>query len=589
MKKFFGTMFASFFGMMLFVVVSILLLIAVAAGGMSSSEKVTELKDNSVLEIKLSDPIVDHPDEDIMSAFNDMAMSEKPENSISLKAVLDAICKASKDDKIKGIVIDAGVTTNQTISTMQELRCALKYFKDSSDKFIYAYGETYSQTGYYLASVADKIYLQNEGGLDFKGLNFSLIFFKKLIDKLGVEMQIIRHGKFKSAVEPFINEKMSDANREQYTLLANSMWSEMIKDIACGRNLSTERVNEIADNLLVYTKDSMLSVGFIDELTERDYFTDTILKDMKLVSIGKYNASVEKEKKEPKDRIAVIYAQGEVGMGKGSVSEIGVENISSAIKKAAKNKNVKAIVLRVNSPGGSVLTSDIIYRAVVEAKAKKPIVASYGRYAASGGYYISCAANKIYSDPTTLTGSIGVFGMLPNAGKFLTDKIGVTFDEVSTNKNSGMGSMIRPMTEYERTVLQQSVEDLYFGFIKKVAESRGKTVEYIDSIGQGRVWCGVDALRLGLVDELGGLTAAIKGAAELAEISEYRISEYPEQKDVMTQIMELLGGSSSARVQKEFARIFGIEGAAIYKTLTDVQNTKEMQIYARLPFGVVVE
>ncbi|MDR2556105.1 MAG: signal peptide peptidase SppA [Bacteroidales bacterium] len=586
MKRFFGTMFASFFGMVLFVAVSILLLIFIVVGSMSSSEKVTELKDNSVLEIKLSEPIADNPEEDILSVFKSMG---NPVKSVALSNVLDAVYKASKDDKIKGIVIDAGLGGSQPISTMQELRQALKCFKDSSDKFIYAYGEGYSQTGYYLASVADKIYLQNEGGVTLKGLSFRLQFFKKLLDKVGVEMQIIRHGKFKSAVEPFTGEKMSDANREQYTLLANSMWSEMVRDIACGRNLSAERVNEIADSLLANTKNSMLSAGIVDELMERDYFTDTILKDMKLVSVGKYNASIKKEKKESKDRIAVIYAQGEVGMDKGSISEIGTENISNAIKKAANNKNVKAIVLRVNSPGGSVLTSDIIYRAVVEAKAKKPVVASFGQYAASGGYYISCAANKIYSDPTTLTGSIGVFGMLPNAGKLFTDKIGITFDEVSTNKNSGIGSATRQMTEYERDVMQQGVEDVYFSFIKKVADGRGKTVEYIDSIGQGRVWCGVDALRLGLVDELGGLTAAIKGAAELAEISEYRISEYPEQKDPMTQLLEMFGESSTVRAQKELARTLGFEAAAFYKALVDVQNASETRVYARLPFGITVE
>jgi protease-4 len=585
MKRFFGTMFASFFGMVLFTAVSILLLIAIAVGGMSSSEKETELKDNSVLQIKLSEPIMDHPDEDIMSAFKSMDNNKKT----ALKDIVDAICKASKDDKIKGIMIDAGVAGSPPIAIMQELRQALKCFKDSSDKFIYAYGEAYSQNGYCLASVADKIYLQNEGGVTLKGISLRLQFFKKLMDKVGVEMQVIRHGKFKSAVEPFTNEKMSDANREQYTLLANSMWSEVVKDIASGRNLSVKRVNEIADSLLSYNESSMLSAGLIDELMERNYFTDTILKDMKIVSVNKYNASVKKEKKTPKDRIAVIYAQGEVGMGKGSISEIGTENISNAIKKAANNKNVKAIVLRVNSPGGSVLTSDIIYRAVVEAKAKKPVVASFGQYAASGGYYISCAANKIYSDGTTLTGSIGVFGILPDAGKLLTDKIGITFDEVNTNKNSSIGSMNRPMTEYERSVIQQGIEDIYYSFIKKVADSRGKTVEYIDSIGQGRVWCGTDALRLGLVDELGGLTAAIKGAAELAEISEYRISEYPEQKDPMKQLMEILGESSTARAQKELARTLGIEGATLYKALVDAQNAKEMRVYARLPFGITME
>ncbi len=422
--------------------------------------------------------------------------------------------------------------------------------------------------------------MQNEGEVALKGLSMQLQFFKKLMDKVGIEMQIIRHGKFKS---------MSDENREQYTLLANSMWNEMVAGIAEGRNLSKERVNEIADNLLTFNKKTLEGTNIIDQYMERDYFKDTILKDMHLISIAKYKSAVKEEKKEKsKDRIAVIYAQGEVGMGKGSTAEIGTENISNAIKKAANNKNVKAIVLRVNSPGGSVLTSDIIYRAVVEAKAKKPVVASYGTYAASGGYYISCAANKIYSDPTTLTGSIGVFGMVPNVGKLMTEKIGFSYDEVNTNKNSSMGNITRKMTDYERDVLQQSIEEIYFGFIAKVAEGRGKTVEYIDSIGQGRVWAGVDALRIGLVDELGGLNAAIKGAAELAEISEYRISEYPEKKDQMTQFMELLGQSSNARLQKELARTLGLEGAAMYRALQQVQEAGEMQVYARMPFGILL-
>ncbi|MDR0619142.1 MAG: signal peptide peptidase SppA [Bacteroidales bacterium] len=586
MKRFFGTMFASFFGMVLFVTVSILLLIFIVAGSMSSSEKGAELKDNSVLEINLSELISDRPDWDIISSISN---AENPTKGIALKTIIDAVYSAGEDDKIKGIIIDAGVAGSQSTSTMQELRCALKHFKDSSDKFVYAYGNAYSQTGYYLASVADKIYMQNEGEVMLKGINLRLQFFKKLMDKMGVEAQIVRHGKFKGAVEPFIGEKMSDANREQYTLFANSLWNEIVKGIACGRNLSTERVNEIADNLLSYTKDSLLSAGLIDGFMERSYFVDTVLKDMKIVSIDKYNTSVTKENKESKDRIAIIYAQGEVGIGKGSTSEIGTENISNAIKKAANNKKIKAIVLRVNSPGGSALTSDIIYRAVVEAKAKKPVVASFGQYAASGGYYISCAADKIYSDPVTLTGSIGVFGLIFNMEKLFTDKIGITFDEVNTNKNSGAGTTVHSMSEYERSVIQKSIEDIYSGFIKKVADGRNKTVEYIDSIGQGRIWCGTDALRLGLVDELGGLTDAIKGAAELAEISEYRISEYPEQKDVMTQIMELIGENSSVKTQQELSKVFGVEGAAIYKALTDVRNMGEMKVYARLPFGTVVE
>ncbi|MDR1973458.1 MAG: signal peptide peptidase SppA [Bacteroidales bacterium] len=587
MKKFFGTMFASFFGMVLFVAVSIFLLIIIVAGSISSSDVETKLKDNSVLEIKLSQPIADNPDEDIMANFN--PLSGKTEKSVSLKNVIHAVCKASKDDKIKGIVIDAGFAESQSIATMQELRTALQHFKDSSDKFIYAYGEAYSQTGYYLASIADKIYVQSEGGVEIKGINFRLQFFKKLLDKAGVEMQIIRHGKFKSAVEPFTEEKMSEANREQYKLFANSLWSEMVKGIADGRKITEARVNEIADSLLTHINSRLISENIIDGFMERSYFNDTILKDMHLVSVGKYKSSIGKEKNEPKDRIAIIYAQGDVGTGKGSVSEIGMENISSAIKKAADNKKVKAIVLRVNSPGGSVLTSDIIYRAVVEAKAKKPVVASFGTYAASGGYYISCAANKIYSDATTLTGSIGVFGMIPNAQKLLNDKVGITFDEVGTNKNSGYGTVVRSMQDYERDVTQQGVEDIYFGFVQKVAQGRGKTVEYIDSIGQGRVWAGVDALKIGLVDELGGLTEAIKGAAELAGISEYKISEYPEPKDQMTQLMELLGQSPSTKVEKEFARIFGIEGASMYKVLQQVQQASETQVYARLPFGISVE
>jgi protease-4 len=477
-------------------------------------------------------------------------------------------------------------------ASIEELRQSLVEFK-KSNKFILAYAEEYSTKAYYLASVADSVFLHPQGAVDFKGLFTQLAFFKGTLDKLEIEPEIIRHGKFKSAIEPFIYDKMSPENKEQIATFVNAIWNTMLTQIAQGRNITTQQLELIADSLLAENAQKALDLKLVDKLLYKDEFDNVLAEKsgisetskLKFITLGKYNETAEPKTGKPfaKDKIAVIYATGEIVSGKGQADEVGSETLAKAIKNATEDANVKAIVLRVNSPGGSALASDVIWRETKLAKAKKPFIVSMGNVAASGGYYISCLADTIVAQHNTITGSIGVFGLLLNAQKMFNNKLGLTFDTYKTGPYADLGLPTRPLTSMERVKMQNSVEQVYDVFTKHVAEGRNISQANVDSIGQGRVWSGVDAMGIRLIDVYGGLNDAIAIAARAAKIDNYRIKELPEQKDALREILDDMKGETEMALMPQAVK----QAANVYRFMQN-KNPKD-KIQARLPFGLEVE
>ncbi len=511
-------------------------------------------------------------------------------NVPGLLETMDLIKKASEDQNIAGIYLElSGIPSG--MATLEEVRNELLEFKKSG-KFIYAYGEVYSQKAYYLASVADKIMINPEGSIDFKGLTGKVMFLKGLLEKLDVNAQIIRHGKYKSAIEPFITDKMSEANKEQTLTYVSSIWNHMVDEISKARNLDKELMMKAADSLLLEAPEDAVKLGFADQLAYKDQLID-ILKStagidkddkLKLVNLTKYrDVKPSVLPKRSKNKIAIIYGTGDIVSGEGTQDNLSSERISKAIRKARMDSSIKAIVFRINSPGGSALASDVILREVKLAAEAKPFIASMGDYAASGGYYIACAADTILANPTTLTGSIGVFGIIPDMQSFFQNKLGITFDKVETNKNSDFMSVMRPMTSFEEKVITNQIERIYSTFINHVSEGRSMPVANVDSIGQGRVWSGIDGLNINLVDRTGGLRDAIAVAASMANLEDYRTVGFPEQKDPFTELMESLSGNTEDVKLRENLGVF----YPIFREVKSLTNAKGVQ--ARLPFIIEVE
>lgn len=584
MKQFFKFMLASMAGFFLtMLIMGIFSLIVIASIiAMAGKEKVV-VKSDSVLLLTLTDPI---PERSSDSPFN---FSESTlfttNNSPGLLETIELIEKATEDENIKGILLNLS-TIGSGMATTEEVRNALLKFKESG-KFIVAYSEMYSQKAYYLATVADEICVNPEGSIDFRGMAGEITFIKGLLEKLDINAQIIRHGKYKSAIEPLISDKMSEANREQTLSYMNSIWGHILNGISKQRNIPVDELNTIADSLLLQTADDAVKYKIADKIVYKDQLLDLLReklakeKDHKIEFIGlsKYkDAPADSKGSRSKDKIAVIYASGSIGGGEGNENSIGSERISRAIRKARADSSVKAIVFRVNSPGGSALASDVILREVKLARETKPVVVSMGDYAASGGYYIACAADSILANPTTLTGSIGVFGVIPDFSKMLQNKLGVTIDRVKTNTHADYISVTRPMTPYEEKVMTNSVERIYDIFVGHVSDGRNMTPANVDSIGQGRVWSGIEGKSIGLVDNTGGLKEAIQVAASLAKLENYRTTSLPEQKDPFTQFMEGLSGEpTDVMLRKEFGNMY--QYVKELKSLTEIQG-----IQARLPF-----
>jgi protease IV len=584
--RFLGNVLATIVGLFVFIMLFFfgIALIALVAGGDS---EVVAVESNSVIELNLEDIENDYAGKYKDPLVNFLEESQK----VGLEDIIYAIEQAKTDDDIKGISI---LNSNSALGMAQQkaLRDAIENFKKSG-KFVMAYANSYSQKEYYLSSVANSIYLNPVGDMDFKGLSAELMFFKDLQEKTGVKMEVIRHGKYKSAVEPFLENKMSDANREQISALLNSIWASVTADISKSRNISVMKLNEIADGLLARTPEMAKAQKLVDHVAYEDVYHSTIKKMLNVAIDEDYNKVdlLEYTRKiistsivtETNDKIAVIYAQGEIRGGEGDVTVIGEGAMRRSLFEARKDKKVKAIVVRIDSPGGDALTSDLIWREIELTKKVKPVVVSMGNYAASGGYYIACNANKIFAENNTITGSIGVFGILPNFTQLAT-KIGLHSEQVKTHENSAEYSPCLPLDEKYRAVTQESVEQIYKTFVSHVAQGRKMTFTQVDAIGQGRVWSGAEALKIGLVDKIGGLEDAIHEAATLAKTTTYSTQNYPEFEKSFDEILKSLSFAKSKEslIKEEI----GTENYLILNKIKKVQTQKGIQ--ASLPFEIVI-
>ncbi|WP_426486363.1 signal peptide peptidase SppA [Flavobacterium sp. 2] len=584
--KFLGNVIATVIGIFVFIMLFFFGVILI--GAIFGGDDAVSVKSDSVIELNLKDIKNDYA-----GKYKDPWVTVFSEQKgIGISDVINAIEAAKTDDKIKGISI-LNDESSLGLAQYKDLRNALESFKKSG-KFVWAYANTYSQKEYYLNSVANTIYLNPAGDLDFKGLSSEVMFFKDFQDKSGIHMEVIRHGKYKSAVEPFLENKMSDANREQVTALLNSIWETVSADISKSRNIPLPRLNEIANGLLARTPELAKANGLVDIIAYEDVYHNAIKKQLKVTGDDDYNKiSIEDYTQNnvttaltntATDEIAIIYAQGEIESGEGDVTVIGEGSMRRALQEARKNDDVKAIVLRIDSPGGSALTSDLIWREIEVTKKVKPVVVSMGNYAASGGYYIACNANKIFAESNTITGSIGVFGILPNFSP-LANKLGINSEQVKTHENSANYSPFVPVDEKFKAFTLEGVEHIYKTFVTHVAEGRKMTFAQVDSIAQGRVWSGSQALKIGLVDKIGGLNDAIAEAAKMAKIKTYSTQNYPEYEKTFGDILSKMpfAKSKEAFIKEEI----GEENYLMIEQIKKLQKQKGVQ--AMMPFGINIK
>ncbi|WP_395047707.1 signal peptide peptidase SppA [Flavobacterium sp.] len=586
--KFLGNVLSTIVGLFVFCMLFFfgMLLVAAVFGGGS---KATYVENNSVLELNLEEVTNDYG-----GKFNFEEIGYYEANHDGLTDILKAIEAAKTDDKIKGISI-LNNTLELGVAQTKALRDQLENFKKSG-KFVMAYGNGYSQKDYYLNSVANTVYLNPVGELDFKGLSTEVMYFKDFQDKTGLKMEVIRHGKYKSAVEPFLLSEMSPENRDQITTFLTSIWNAMATDISKSRNISIAQLNTIATGLLARTPELALQNKLIDKIAYEDVYHDDIRKALKVAADDDYNTvnimdyaqdiATSTSDFKTKDKIAVIYAQGEIGSGEGDINTVGEGSMRRSLQEARKDEDIKAIVLRVNSPGGSALTSDLIWREIEITKKVKPVIVSMGNLAASGGYYIACNANQIFAESSTITGSIGVFGTLPNLSQ-VTKNYGINSELVETHENASGYSLFKPLDNNFRQFTQESVEHIYNVFVTRVATGRKMTFAQVDAIAQGRVWAGSDALRLGLVDKIGGIDAALAYASNLVKVKEYSTVDYPKyEKD----FKDLFGGSGLPFMKSRENLIkeeIGIENYKIIEQIRKMNTQKGVQ--AMMPFEVNIK
>ena len=591
MKEFFKYVLATVVGIIAVSLIGGFLMFVIIGAIVASAEKEVTVENNSLLVIDMSRQLVDRGKID---PFEDMDLPGmfSSVKTIGLDQITASLKKAVNDDRIKGVYLDVSVT-NGGMASMEEIRNALIAFKDSCDKPVYACADKLmlDQKGYYLATVADKIVIHPEVSVDFRGLGGEMMFYKNALKKIGVEVQIVRHGKFKAAVEPFLLDKMSEENRLQTLGYMNSLWNHMLKGISERRGISVEKLNELADEVQTFKKGKdVVESGLVDAAE----YKDQVLADLReiagikgtegvpVIGVKDYmNAPASgKTSRYSRNKIAVIYASGDIGTSLSGGEMIAGDEFGKEIRKVRQDSTYKAIVLRVNSPGGAVFDSETIWREVKLAAEEKTMVVSFGDVAASGGYYISCAADKIVASPNTITGSIGIFGMIPNIGELLHDKLDISTDVVKTNKNSDLLTLTRPMTSYEEELMQNNIEGGYNNFIAHVAEGRNMTTEAVDSIGQGRVWSGEMAKDIGLIDEFGGLEDAIKLAAEIEGLENYRTVSLPAQTGPLEEIFKMTGDNVRARILKA-------ELGEKYRYYEYFKKATGMKgIYARMPYEI---
>jgi len=590
LKSLLASMLGTFLAFGLMFLLLVILIIAAISSGDDEVERVAE---NSVLHIVLQGAVSERSSEQDFD-FESLNMEEG--SKVGLDHFIADLKKAKEDERVKGIFLEP-INIAAAPSTLLDMRKAIEDFR-SSGKFVVAYAENYGQPEYYIASAADEVYMYPEGLMDWRGMNAEIMFYKKLFDKLGVEAQVVRgpNNKFKSAVEPYIYDHMSDENRMQLQTFISDIWNTMLEGISKSRGVEVAALNGYADSLTFVSSQAVLDSRLINGLRYRDEVIASLKgkvgltatdddDELNLVKLSKYHdKAVDDADGSGKDRVAVVYAVGGIESGEGDDQTIGSERIAGALKRAREDDKVKAIVLRVNSPGGSALASDVIWRETELIKQSgKPFYVSMGDYAASGGYYIACSADKIYANRNTITGSIGVFGVIPNLQKFLDEKIGITFDRFETNPHADIMSVVKPLDAAEMKAMQQMVGDIYDDFTGKVAKGRKMTQAQVDSIGQGRVWSGEDALGIGLVDELGNLEDCVKAAAAAAQLTDYQIKELPSMVDPFQKLVEKLSGAQEASVAKE---LLG-EHYMVYKQVKDAASWQGVQ--ARLPFILITD
>lgn len=590
MKEFIKNVGATVVGIFVFTIlvgaIGMMSLVGMVASGSSAKD----VADNTVFVINLEGQLQERSVDNPFSQYLGGAAS-----TIGLDDLLDGIKKAKENDKIKGIYIEAGAFAPDSYASLQAVRKALVDFKKSG-KWIVAYGDIYTQATYYVASVADKVYLNPSGQIDWHGLASQTMFLKDALAKFGVRMQVVKVGAYKSATEMFTGDKMSDANREQVTAFLGGIWQNVCQDVAKSRKVSVGQLNQYADNFITFAEPkSYVGMKLVDGLLYHDQLKDEVKKLMKLgkdddiSTIGLAGIMNVPGGKEEGDEIAVYYAYGDIVDGaSGALSQsesvIDGTKVSKDLEDLADDDDVKAVVVRINSGGGSAYASEQIWRAIQLVKAKKPVVVSMGGMAASGGYYMSCSANWIVAEPTTLTGSIGIFGMFPDMSGLVTQKLGVKFDEVKTNKNSAFGTMARPFSEEEMTYLSSYISRGYSLFRQRVADGRHMSVDAVEKVAQGHVWVGQDALKIKLVDQLGGLDDAVAKAAKLAKLDEYYTASYPGKADWLDQFTSAM--SSGSYIDNQMRAAMG-EYYSTFMLLKDIN--KQSAIQARIPYMVNIK
>ena len=586
--RFLGNVLATIVGLFVFFMLLFFGILVISAIFSSGSDEVP-VENNSVIELDLSQIKNDYAGK---FNFKDFDYFEVKHDGLS--DVIRAIDEAKTDDNIKGISI-LNDESDLGMAQLKALRDELEVFKKSG-KFVYAYSNMYTQKEYYLNSVANTVYMNPIGELDFKGLSSEVLFFKDFEEKSGLKMEVIRHGKYKSAVEPFLENEMSPANREQVLALLNSVWNSMVADISKSRSVSISQLNTIANGLLARTPEMAKAQKLVDVIAYEDDYHNAIRKVLKIDSDEDYNKIdikdyAENRAKTPKentskDKIAIIYAQGEIGNGEGDLNIIGEGSMRRSLQEARKNDNIKAIVLRIDSPGGNALTSDLIWREIELTKKVKPVVVSMGNYAASGGYYLACNADKIFAEANTITGSIGVFGTLPNFSK-LIDRVGIHVEQVNTHENAAEYSVFKPIDEKFRIVTQESVERIYNTFLNRVAAGRKMTFEQVDAVAQGRVWSGSEAVKVGLVDEIGGMDVALKEAAKLAKIKTYKTQNFPQYEKSFDDLLSNLGLPFFKTKESFIKEEVGIENYKIIEQIRKMNTKKGTQIL--MPFEINIK
>lgn len=580
MKSFFKYVLATITGIFILGFLFIGIMIATIAN-LSKTEKV-KVGENTILKVELNYPISDGPINETTAIFS--SLNPDGSKAMALLDILDQIDRASEDPNIKGIYLDM-TFVGAGFARTSEIRTALEHFKESG-KFIYAYGQAFYPQSYYLASVADSVFLHPEGSFLYNGLLADVVFLKEMFAKLGIEMQVIKHGKFKGATEIFERSSLSDENRFQIQQYINSINETITSQIADSRALNADSLMRIADDMLARTPETAMELGMIDQLMYRDQVNDLLRKasgidesdKLKFMSLSRYKSTDDRNKGGSKDRIAVLYAEGDIVDGKGDAENVGGETFAQALEKIRKDEKIKAVVLRINSPGGSALASDVIYREVYLTRQVKPVIVSMGDVAASGGYYIAALADTIVALPSTITGSIGVFGVIPNTQKLLNEKLGIHAEYVGTGSHSDFGRLDRPLNEFEKTYFVEMIDSIYAQFVGIVGKGRNMHRSRVDSLAQGRVYTGLMAKDLGLTDVNGDLLDAIDIAAWKAGIEDYRLSSYPKRKSPIEEIINQLGQTSSKNQLKKALGVY-------YPLVQQIEVTKNIQgAQMRMPY-----